>query len=74
MTEGGLGFMMSPIDLESVKSLFDWIKAYGPQSEATHAARSEQEEARRLRAELKRVTQEREMLKEAARYFAQEPQ
>jgi len=54
------------------KSLYDWIKAYGPQSVATQAARSEQDEVRRLKAELKRVTQERDILKEAARYFAQE--
>ena len=52
-----MGSTTSPIDLESA---------------ATQAARSEQDEVRRLRAELKRVTQERDILKEAARYFAQE--
>ena len=51
---------------------YDWIKAYGPQSAATQAARSEQDEVRRLKAELKRVMPERDILKEAARYLAQE--
>ena len=68
-----MGSTTSPIDLESAaRAYYDWIKAYGPQSAATQAARSKQDEVRRLRAELKRVTQERDILKEAARYFAQE--
>lgn len=56
----------------SNKSLYDWIKAYGPKSEALQAAKAEQEELKKLKAELKRVTQERDILKEAARYFMQE--
>ena len=73
MTEGGHGvYDVSNRLGVSSKSLYDWIKAYGPQAEATQAARSEQDEVRRLKAELKRVTQERDILKEAARYFAQE--
>jgi len=73
VTEGGHGvYDVSNRLGVSSKSLYDWIKAYGPQSGATQAARSEQDEVRRLRAELKRVTQERDILKEAARYFAQE--
>ena len=73
VTEGGHGVydVSNRLRVRS-KSLYDWIKAYGPQSEATQAARSEQDEVRRLKAELKRVTQERDILKEAARYFAQE--
>ena len=73
VTEGGHGvYDVSNRLGVSSKSLYDWIKAYGPQSVATQAARSEQDEVRRLKAELKRVTQERDILKEAARYFAQE--
>ncbi len=73
VTEGGHGvYDVSNRLGVSSKSLYDWIKAYGPQSAATQATRSEQDEVRRLKAELKRVTQERDILKEAARYFAQE--
>ena len=73
VTEGGHGvYDVSNRLGVSSKSLYDWTKAYGPQSAATQAARSEQDEVRRLRAELKRVTQERDILKEAARYFAKE--
>ena len=70
VTEGGHGVydVSSRLGVSSM-SLYDWIKAYGPQSEATQAPRSEQEEVRHLKAELKRVTQERDILKEAARYF-----
>ena len=73
VTEGGHGVydVSNRLGVTS-KSLYDWIKAYGPQSEANQEARSEQDEVRRLKAELKRVTQERDILKEAARYFAQE--
>ena len=56
----------------SNKSLYDWIKAYSPDSGAIQATRADQEELRKLKAELKRVTQERDILKVAARYFAQE--
>jgi len=56
----------------SYKSSYDWIKAYGPECGAIQATRADQEELRKLKAELKRVTQERDILKEAARYFAQE--
>lgn len=73
VTEGGHGVYDGSNRLGvSSKSLYDWIKSYGPQSEATQVARSEQDEVRRLKAELKRVTQERDILKGAARYFAQE--
>ena len=56
----------------SNKSLYDWIKAYDPDSGAIQATRADQEELRKLKAELKRVTLEHYILKEAARYFAQE--
>ena len=73
VTEAGHGVYDVAIRLGiSNKSLYDWIKAYGPESGAIQATRADQEELRKLKAELKRVTQERDILKEAARYFAQE--
>ena len=53
-------------------SLYAWLKKYGhgPQ----HAAHldDQQGEIRRLKAELKRVTEERDILKKATAYFARE--
>ncbi|MEN9780734.1 MAG: hypothetical protein RL014_1882 [Pseudomonadota bacterium] len=56
----------------SQHSLYEWIK----QRRAVPADRQEQasqsEEVRRLKAELKRVTEERDILKKAAAYFAKQ--
>ena len=54
------------------KSLLNWEKKYGPQSPETMLRNDQQAEVKRLRAELKRVTQERNILKEAAAFFAGE--
>ena len=54
------------------KSLHDWIKQYGQDSGAQEAASAQAAELRALRAELRRVTEERDILKEAAAYFAGE--
>jgi len=54
----------------STYSLYDWIRKYGPSSDAYQAERDQQTEIRRLKAELKRVTEERDILKKAAAYFA----
>jgi len=54
------------------KSLHDWIKRYGDQSSQHQTISAQQEELRRLKAELRRVTEERDILKEAAAYFASE--
>jgi transposase len=52
----------------SDKSLYYWVsKAKKPTSQS-----AEQEEIRKLKAELNRVTEERNILKEAAMYFAGE--
>ena len=74
VTEGGYGVygVVSRLGISN-KSLYDWIKVYGPDSEKTQSTRADQEELRKLRAQLKRVTQERDTLKEVARYFAQGP-
>ena len=53
-------------------SLYAWIKRYGPNSPVYLQQKSEQDEINRLRKELTRVTQERDLLKKAAAYFAKE--
>lgn len=54
-------------------SLYAWKKKYGPDS-AEHKAKSDAEaEIRRLKKELQRVTDERDILKKAAAYFANQP-
>jgi transposase-like protein len=58
----------------TTNSLSAWIKKFG--KGPAHAARldDQQAEVRRLKAELKRVTEERDILKKAAAYFAKESQ
>lgn len=53
----------------SSKSLYDWVKQFGddPSKNGEDAA-----EIRRLKAELKRVTEERDILKKATAYFAKD--
>ena len=51
-------------------SLYAWIKKYGPDSSANKEQSDAQAEIRRLQKELKRVTDERDILKKAAAYFA----
>lgn len=53
----------------STKSLYDWKKRYGDQGAKRP---KEADEVRSLKAELKRVTEERDILKKAAAYFASE--
>ena len=47
----------------SIHSLYAWTKRYGVPD-------AQSDEMRRLKAELKRVTEERDILKKAAVYFA----
>ena len=56
----------------TVKSMHDWISKDGSNSNQHQALTSQQEEIRKLKAELRRVTEERDILKEAAAYFAGE--
>ncbi|MFK3914811.1 IS3 family transposase [Enterobacter cancerogenus] len=51
-------------------SLYAWIKKYGPDSSTNKEQSDAQAEIRRLQKELKRVTDERDILKKAAAYFA----
>lgn len=60
----------------SAHSLYKWVKAVKPdktdeQAAALVEARSE---ILKLRSQLKRTEEERDILKKAARYFAQEPE
>ncbi|MFT4578282.1 MAG: transposase [Nitrospinales bacterium] len=56
----------------STKSLYDWIKQYS-KPESLRVKETEQvRENRRLKAELARVTEERDILKKATAYFARE--
>ena len=54
------------------KSMHDWIKKYGDTGSQHQAITSQQNELRQLKAQLRRVTEERDILKEAAVYFAGE--
>ena len=55
----------------TAKSIHEWISKYGSNSNQHQAMTSEQDEIRKLKSELRRVTEERDILKEAA-YFAGE--
>ena len=54
----------------SIHSMYSWIKRYSVPEEERVAADAQADEVRRLKAELKRVTDERDILKKAAAYFA----
>jgi transposase len=51
-------------------SLYQWIKRYSLPKVEREATKDQQAEIRRLKAEIKRVTEERDILKKAATYFA----
>ena len=54
-------------------SLYAWIKRYGQQSPQQISMADSQAENAQLKAELRRVTEERDILKKAAKYFASNP-
>ncbi|MGY4524520.1 transposase [Pseudomonas sp. TE21394] len=56
----------------SAHSLYAWIKLYSKPQEQRQQDDDQQAELRKLRAELKHVTEERDILKKAAAYFAKE--
>lgn len=60
----------------SVQSLYKWVKTYSPN--ATDRYEAELKEVRRenlkLKADLNRAKEERDILKKAAAYFAKDPQ
>jgi len=55
-------------------SLYAWKKKYGPDCAQHQGKLSDEAEIRRLKKELKRVTEERDLLKKAAVYFANQPE
>ena len=60
----------------SSHSLYKWVKAVRPDKSEQHAAElvEARSEILKLRAQLKRTEEERDILKKAARYFAKEPE
>ncbi len=73
LTEGGyrVGEVAQRLGV-TTKSLYDWKARYSKSSADYQNEKATQDELRRLRAELKRVTQERDILKGAAVFFAGE--
>jgi len=53
-------------------SLYAWLKKFSPKQAKDQELDEAQRELRRLKAELRRVTEERDILKKAATYFAKE--
>ncbi len=51
-------------------SLYSWLKRYGQKNPQQANKVDDQAEIARLKAELRRVTEERDILKKAAAYFA----
>lgn len=51
-------------------SLYAWLKKFGPEANMHREKADEQAEIKRLKKELRRVTEERDILKKAAAYFA----
>ena len=60
----------------SAHSLYKWVKAVKPDKTDEHAAAliEARSEVLKLKAQLKRAEEERDVLKKAARYFAQNPE
>jgi transposase len=60
----------------STHSLYKWVKAIKPDKTDKQAAEllEAKSEILRLRAAMRRVEEERDILKKAARYFAREPE
>jgi len=54
-------------------SLYAWLKRYGGQNPRQSSKTDIQTENAQLKAELRRVTEERDILKKAAKYFASNP-
>ncbi|PAV24974.1 hypothetical protein CF392_13360 [Tamilnaduibacter salinus] len=60
----------------SAHSLYKWVKAVKPDKSDEQAAElvEAKSEILRLRAQMHRIEEERDILKKAARYFAREPE
>lgn len=60
----------------SAHSLYQWVKAVAPDKAEKQASEllEAKSEILKLRAQLRRTEEERDILKKAARYFAKEPE
>lgn len=60
----------------SAHSLYKWVKAVAPDDSAQQSKEllEAKSEILRLRAQMRRLEEERDLLKKAARYFAKEPE
>lgn len=60
----------------SAHSLYKWVKAVKPDKSDEQAAELVEAKSKilRLRAQMRRIEEERDILKKAARYFAREPE
>ena len=56
----------------STHSIYGWLKRYNKPIEQREQESAEAAEIKRLRNEVKRLTEERDILKKAAAYFAKE--
>ena len=56
----------------TTNSLYAWLKKYNQPEPVKMAAANQHTTIKRLQSELKRVTEERDILKKAAAYFAKE--
>lgn len=54
------------------KTLYHWVAKFGASSPKQQNQANEQAEIARLKSELKRVTEERDILKKATAYFAKD--
>jgi transposase len=60
----------------STNSLYKWVKAVKPEKKVQNTAErvEAKSEVLKLRAQLRRTEEERDILKKAARYFAAQPE
>ena len=73
ITEGGYPVQEVAARLGvTTKSLHDWKAKFGKPSGEYLKEKATQDELKKLKADLKRVTQERDILKEATAFFAGE--
>jgi transposase len=75
----GRGYSVAEVSARigvSTHSLYKWVKAVTPDKSEKQAAElvEAKSEILRLRAQLRRLEEEHEILKKAARYFAREPE
>ena len=75
ITERGYSIQEVPKRLGvTTHSLYSWRKKYGQGPQHAAQVNDQQVEINRLKAELRRVTEERDILKKATAYFAKESQ